>query len=523
MYPRSFADSDGDGVGDLDGITGRLYHIASLGADAVWLSPVFRSPMRDFGYDVADHTAVDPVFGDLAALDRLVRSAHAAGLRVLLDFVPNHTSDLHPWFAASRSARTDPHRSWYVWRDPAPGGGPPNNWLSTFGGPAWTFDQTTGQYYLHSFLPQMPDLDWREPAVRAAMADVLRFWLDRGVDGFRIDCAASIGKDPLLRDNPAAPPGSLTMHRPLAEYDSQSHAHDTGHSDAHDWYRELRALVDGYPGDRLLVGEVHQRDPAAWAAYYGRDLDGITLPLAFGLLACPPAAADVRAAVAATIGAVPDGAVACWVLGSHDERRLVSRVGPELARVFAVLLLTLPGAAVLYYGDELGLPDVLLHGGEVRDPWARVHPDLGRDPARGPVPWTRDDPGRGFTTGEPWLPLPSAACVAEQEVDPRSALALTRALGAARASWATLRAGGLEFLDLGDPDVLAYRRIHPGEPTAVVLLNFGGGRATVELPAGTWAPVIDSELVGTDRVRAVTGHVDINPRAGFVFRERGQA
>ncbi|MFC6093137.1 alpha-amylase family glycosyl hydrolase [Saccharothrix lopnurensis] len=526
MYPRSFADSDGDGVGDLDGLTGRLDHIAGLGADALWLSPVYSSPMRDFGYDVADHTSVDPLFGDLAGFRRLLADAHALGLRVLVDFVPNHTSDLHPWFTASRSSRADPQRKWYHWRDPAPGGGPPNNWLGTFGGPAWTLDERTGQYYLHSFLPQMPDLDWRNPEVRAAMADVVRFWLDLGVDGLRVDCAAAIGKDPGLRDNPPAPPGALAMHRPLAEYDSQAHVHDAGHPDAHDWYRALRALVDGYPGDRVVLGEVHERDPARWAAYYGRDLDGIHLPFAFGLLACRPTAEGVRAVVVDALAAVPAGAVPCWVLGNHDERRVVSRFGADRARLLVVLLLTLPGAAVLYYGDELGLPDAETAPGQVRDPWALVHPDLGRDPARAPVPWT-DEPGRGFTTGEPWLPFPVAASVAAQDADPGSTLALTRALGRFRAGSRVVREGSLEFVDTGSAgtgsagtalgDVLAYRRVLPGEPEVLVLLNFGDGAVGFDLPANRrWAPVMY-----TVRSRPIANRVEIGPLEGLVVREQG--
>ncbi|RMF61789.1 MAG: alpha-amylase, partial [Bacteroidetes bacterium] len=286
IYPRSFKDSNGDGIGDLGGVLEKLDYLSdTLGVDAIWLSPFYPSPMADFGYDVADYTDVDPIFGDLATFDALVAEAHRRGLRVIIDIVPNHTSDRHPWFIASRSSRDNPKRDWYVWRDPAPDGGPPNNWLSVFGGPAWEYDETTGQYYLHSFLKEQPDLNWRNPEVRRAMFDVFRFWLERGVDGFRIDVAHYIMKDPLFRDNPPNPHRG-DYHKDMGEYDTQLHLYDKGHEDVHEVFRELRRLLDDYSRDRprFAVGEIHIFDWNAWVRYYGDNLDELHMPFNFALL-----------------------------------------------------------------------------------------------------------------------------------------------------------------------------------------------------------------------------------------------
>jgi glycosidase len=387
IYPRSFQDSNGDGVGDLAGIRARLAHLVELGVDALWVSPFYPSPMRDFGYDVSDFTGVDPIFGTLDDLDRLVADAHARGLRIVVDWVPNHTSDEHPWFQRSRSARDDPRRDWYVWRDPRPDGSPPNNWLATFGGPAWTLDARTGQYYLHSFLPEQPDLNWRNPEVRRAMLATLDFWLDRGVDGFRIDCAHAVMKDPELRDNPPAPPEGLHVHKDHGAWGAQLHLHDRGHPDVHEVYREVRRLLDRRGA--VAIGELHVFDLPRLCTYYGEALDELHLPFNFTLLATPWEARAVRRAVDAMEAALPPGAWPTWVLGNHDERRIATRVGAEAARAAMVLLLTLRGTPTLYYGDELGMEDVPIPPELARDPWGKNVPGLGlgRDPARTPLTW----------------------------------------------------------------------------------------------------------------------------------------
>jgi alpha-glucosidase len=507
VYPRSFADSDGDGVGDLAGITGRLDHLAWLGVDAVWLSPFYRSPMRDFGYDVSDHTDVDPAFGTLADFDALLARAHELGLRVIVDYVPNHTSSDHPWFLASRSSRDDPKRDWYTWRDAKPDGSPPNNWVSIWGGPAWEWDERTRQFWLHIFLAEMPDLNWRNPEVRDAMFDVARFWLDRGVDGFRIDVALYVAKDPELRDNPPSM-GESYFAKPMPGWDDQLHAHDQAHPDGHAIWRSFRSLLESYPGERrLAIAEIHVWDPVEWAEWYGEALDEFHLPFNFALIQQPWDAAAIAATVRGFEGALPDGAWPNWVLGNHDESRIASRFGADAARVAMMLLLTLRGTPTLYYGDELGTPDADVPPELMRDPEGRVDPSLSRDPARSPLQWSAGA-GRGFTSGEPWLPFAAGvAPVSEQASDPDSMLSLTRALLAARRASPALHEGTWEPLD-APANVIAYRR-RAGDDERVVLLNLGASPRSVSL-AGEW----EVELA----TAAAVGHDPLPAHSGVLLR-----
>jgi alpha-glucosidase len=480
IYPRSFRDTDGDGIGDLDGITERLDHLVALGIDAIWLSPIYRSPQVDFGYDVSDHCDVDPRFGTLGAFDRLLAAAHARGLRIVLDYVINHTSDRHPWFVASRASRTGPRRGWYVWRDPAPDGGPPNNWLSVFGGPAWTLDPATGQYYLHSFHPAQPDLDWRNPEVAAAMHDVLRFWLDRGVDGFRIDAPEFVGKDPALRDDPPA-----RLHAPhrrgvMRPYDGLAHRHTKDDPFVHEVLRGVRAVIDAYPG-RTSVGEVRISDRRRWAAYFGQEPRtsqaggrGLHLVFDFGPLKAPWTAAGVRAAVEATQAVLPRGTWPALVLGNHDEPRIASRLPPGGARMAAVLLLALPGTPCLYHGDELGMVDVEVPPHQRADPQAAIDPAMSRDPCRSPIAWTAEG---GFTDGpsEPWLPYGDnlgERSVAHQRRTPGSMLVLHRELLALRRATPALHRGRYRTHQASDDTLYAFWRIHEDQRVLVVL-NFG--------------------------------------------------
>ena len=451
IYVRSFQDSDGDGVGDLEGIRRRLDHLAWLGVEGIWLTPFYRSPMADFGYDISDHCDVDPRFGSLADFDALVADAHARGIRVIVDYVPNHTSDQHPWFVASRSSRSDPRRAWYVWRDGRTAGGPPNNWLSLFGGEAWSCDERTGQYYLHTFLPEQPDLDWRNPEVRDAMFDVARFWLARGVDGFRIDVAGAVMKDPDLRDNePADDPGRASPFG--SEWAKWRHDRQFGHPDVYDVWREFRRIVDDVAGDRdpVTIAEVSSEHLPTWAAYYGRQLDGVHMPFGFHLLHVDWTAAAIRAIVERVEAALPPGAWPNWVLGNHDQPRVASRAGAERARVAMLLLLTLRGAPTLYYGDELGMLDGAIPPERVQDPWERRVPGLGRDRARTPMRW-EPGAGGGFCPPgvEPWLPMDdggSGLDVASQRADPRSMLNLTREILQLRRSHEALASGAYRSL-----------------------------------------------------------------------------
>jgi len=514
IYPRSFADSDGDGVGDLRGIFSRLDYLAgterSLGVDAIWLSPFFKSPMVDGGYDVADHCAVDPVFGTLDDFDALVAEAHRRGLRVIVDLVVNHTSDQHPWFLESRSSRASAKRSWYVWR-PGRDGGPPNNWCSEFGGPAWTYDPATDEWYLHSFAPQQPDLNWDEPAVEAAMHEVMRFWLRRGVDGFRVDVVHKIGKDPLLRDNLGTFVGP-SHHRP-------GHRFDEDWPSVHPRLRRMRRVVKEF-GERMMVGEVYLLDQAAMAMYVRWD-DELDLAHNFHFMNLPWSADLIRTAVCELDRLLEPRGWPTWCLNNHDHPRVASRYpGEAAARLSAVLLLTLRGTPFLYQGEELGLRDGAI-------PEEQRVDVAGRDPARCPLPWEPPSvagPGAGFTAGNPWLPIAPDAetrAVSRQLDDPQSVLSLYRALLALRRREPALRVGSMAVFD-GTGPVLAYRR---GVPTAslLVLLNFDGQPATVRAAdVGRLAirGTIEVSTTMDDLGRGVEApEVELGPFEGLVLRE----
>ena len=517
IYVRSFLDTNGDGVGDLDGVTEKLDYVASLGVEAIWLTPFYRSPMVDFGYDVEDHTDVDPLFGDLAAFDRLLAAAHERNLRVVVDYVPNHTSDRHPWFLDSRSSRDAGKRDWFFWRDPQPDGSPPNNWISLFGGPAWEFDERTGQSYLHTFLKEQPDLNWRQPAVQEAMFDVARFWLDRGVDGFRVDVAGAVMKDPGLRDNPAGDRPWRGMFG--ADWEAQQHIHDFAHPDVFRVWRDFRELVDEYDEkdgrSRVVIGEVPSHNLAEWARYYGERLDAMHLPFGFHLLRHDWGAATVGDVVDRVEAALPPGAVSNWVLGNHDQPRIASWAGPARARVAMMLLLTLRGAPTLYYGDELGMLDVPVPPDRVKDPWEGNVPGQGRDQARTPMPWT-PEPHGGFSRPdvEPWLPLgmPGGGIDVEtQERDPRSALALTRALVGLRRMSAAMRDGSYARHDGAPPGSFAFCRETAGEQLFVAL-NFGPDRISIELPASGRVTLSTT----MDRDGRVSGSIALAPFEGAI-------
>jgi alpha-glucosidase len=479
VYPRSFQDANGDGVGDLPGLVDRLDYLAWLGVDAVWLSPINPSPMADFGYDVSDYTGVDPVFGTLDDFGFLLSEVHRRGMRLLLDFVPNHTSHEHPWFLESRRSRSNPKRDWYIWRDARPDGGPPNNWLSNFGGSAWERDERTGQYYYHAFLREQPDLNWRHPAVQDAMLDVLRFWLDLGVDGFRVDVIWGLVKDEHLRDNPENP----DYHPSLPPHYTQLATYSTDRPEVHGVIRRMRALLDGYP-DRMMVGEIYL-PVERLVTYYGSGGDEVHLPFNFQLIRLPWHAGVIADTVARYEALLPPGGWPNWVLGNHDRPRIASRVGRAQARVAAMLLLTLRGTPTLYYGDELGMVDVPIRPEAVRDPLERNVPGLGfgRDPERTPMQWT-GGPAAGFTTGAPWLPVAAdadAVNVERERADRRSLLCLYRRLIALRRAEPALSVGGYTPIE-SRGDLLAYRREHEGR-RILVALNLGGHQQEWRLDA----------------------------------------
>ena len=502
IYPRSFQDSDGDGVGDLAGIERRLDYVAALGVDAVWLSPIYPSPMADFGYDVADYCDIEPLFGTLADFDRLLAAAHARGLKLILDFVPNHSSDRHPWFAESRACRASAKRDWYIWRDPGPDGGPPNNWISDFGGSAWEWDEATGQYYLHAFLPQQPDLNWRNRELKAAMLDAMRFWFERGVDGFRIDVLWHIVKAEGWPDNPVNPAWREGMN----ERDRVLQRHSTDQPEAHAIAAEMRALADAC-GDKVLIGEIFLPNDRL-ARWFGTpERPQVHLPFNFTLIENRWDAAGIAALVADYEASLPAHGWPNWVLGSHDAPRVAARLGEAQARVAMVLLLTLRGTPTLYQGDELGIGRCDIAADSVRDPRELRQPGLGlgRDPCRTPMAW---DAGAnaGFSSAEPWLPLhPDWATrnVAAQADDPRSMLSLTRALLALRRERPALSLG--DWVPIaGAGDLLAYERRHAGE-RLLVALNLGAH--DLPLPhAAVGRPVLVSTLAGDAAHGALRGN-----------------
>jgi alpha-glucosidase len=517
----SFRDGNGDGIGDLEGLIASLDYLSeTLGVDAIWTGPFYRSPLLDTGYDVIDHTDVDPVFGDLGTVDRLLAEAHARGLRIIVDYVPNHTSDQHPWFQESRSSRGSPKRDWYVWADAPQGKAYPNNWTSEIGGSVWTRDERTGQFYLHSHLPEQPDLNWRNPAVRAAMLDVLRFWLERGVDGFRVDVAHMLMKDPELRDNPEDPEGAANPYELQAEaFFKQRHVNDRLHPDVHVVLREMRGVVEAYGGDRVLIGEVATPDWESWRAFYGAALDGIHLPFAFKLIETPWSAPALRESIAGLAAATPEGAWPILALGNHDRRRLASRIGPSQARVGAMLLLTLRGTPTILYGDELGMRDSPVPPERQRDYFA-LRGGQSHDATRTPMPWS-GGPNGGFSSAreaELWLPAHRdhrAINVAAQLRDRRSTLNLYRRLLALRRSSGALRRGEYHVDAAGDDHCLVYTRTLGGERKLIALNLTDQPR---EVTVGAGCLLLSTTL--RHRTERVTGPVRLGPDEGIVIEVR---
>ncbi len=520
IYPRSFQDSNGDGIGDLQGVIDRLDYLndgtpKSLGIDAIWFSPTFPSPMADFGYDVSDYEAVHTDFGDLATMDRLIAEAHKRGIRVILDFVPNHSSSEHRWFLESRSSIDDPKRDWYVWRDAGPAGEPPNNWIAAFGGPAWEWDQKTQQYYLHSFLVEQPDLNWRSAAVEQRMHDVLRFWMQRGVDGFRIDVMDRVLKDPELRDNPPQPDRRYV--RRLGQTALQLHTQDQNWPEIIDLIRRLRKVMDEFP-ERMTVGEVFGT-PQKLAEYYGgHALDALHLPFNFPLARIWDerwTAEHVRRKVDEFELALPPGAWPNWVFGNHDVDRLISRInrdgrGQQRARVAAMLLLTLRGVPFIYYGEEIGMENVDIPEDQLRDP-ARIY-GRGRDPERTPMQWSREET---FTTGEPWLPYGDLAVnVEQQRDDARSMLSLYRALIWFRRSSDALRFGVYAPVDGLPPGIFAYTRTH-NDDRLLTILNFTNDAIAFELPPML---TVAETLIGTHETPAPSQSVTLAGNEGRLLR-----
>ena len=521
IYPRSFQDSTGNGIGDLAGITARLDHVASLGVDAIWLSPVFVSPMADMGYDVADYTDIDPLFGTMADFDALVARAHDLGLRVIVDQVLSHSSDRHPWFAESRQDRANPRADWFVWADPLPDGTPPNNWLSVFGGPAWEWDARRRQYYLHNFLVQQPDLNFHQPAVQDALLDVMRFWLDRGVDGFRLDVVNFYFHDASLRSNP--PLARNDVLPDVNPYEMQDHLHSKTQPETLAFLARMRAVTDAYE-DRMMVGEIAEKTRAVQVmADYTRGGARLHMAYSFEMLLPLFTARHFRTTIESFFAAAPDGWPS-WSFSNHDVIRHVTRWAPwaasqdALARLAIAMLASFQGTIGLYQGEELGLSETDILYSELTDPPAfRFWPDYkGRDGCRTPMVWT-DGPNGGFTTGTPWLPVKPpqlARNVAGAEADPASTLHFYRRTLTFRRARPALRTGATRFIDLPEPILAFHRETGGARLTCVFNLSPMPHRLSVEGPV---------TLVGPHQATARDGSLVLPPNGFAWLDSSGQA
>lgn len=515
IYPRSFQDTNGDGIGDLRGIIDRLDYLQWLGIKSIWLSPIFVSPMADFGYDISDYCDIHPVFGSLDDLMSLIGEVHKRDMKIILDLVPNHTSDQHPWFVESRASRENPKRDWYLWQDAKEDGSTPNNWRSAFGGSAWEWDENTKQFYYHAFDKAQPDLNWRNPEVQRAMFDVMRFWLDRGVDGFRVDVMWHMIKDEQWRDNPSNPeylPHMSTFHEVLPIY-------STDQPEVHDIVRKMRNVLDTYD-DRMMIGEIYlpvQR----LVAYYGVDLSGAQLPFNFQLVTLPWDATEIATALMTYEAALPPQGWPNWVLSNHDKPRVASRVGWDQAFVAAMLLFTLRGTITLYYGDEIGMRDVNVPIERIVDPRGLNMPDknLGRDPQRTPMQWDASAHG-GFTSGKPWLPvdrLTASRNVESQRKDEDSLLALHRRLIRLRQSEAAFTRG--DFLPVyADTQLISYLREAPDADRFLVVLNLTHRPCYFKPPTEEFTGTIELSTAREVEGQRFAGIVALEGDQGVVVR-----
>lgn len=469
IYPRSFQDSNGDGVGDLRGIIKRLDYLEWLGINSIWISPIYPSPMADFGYDISDYQNIHPLFGSLDDFDNLLKETHARGMKLILDLVPNHTSDKHPWFLESRSSRDNPKRNWYIWKDPAQDGGVPNNWLAAFGGPAWEWDEHTKQYYYHAFLKEQPDLNWRNPEVQRAMFNVMRFWLDKGVHGFRVDVMWHMIKDDQFRDNPVNP----DWQQHMSTYDQVLPVYSTDQPEVHEIVKKMRRVLDEYD-ERMMIGEIYLPINKLVSYYGTEEEEGAHLPFNFQLLMVPWESRQISSSIAEYEGYLPSQGWPNWVLSNHDQPRIASRVGLHQARVAAILLLTLRGTPTIYYGDEIGMRDVPVPFEDVQDPQGLNMRDknLSRDPARTPMQWD-DSRNAGFTEGKPWLPIDrNYRCVnvKAQKEDKYSMLSLYRRLIQLHRQEPSITSGNYTPVH-ADNQVISYVRQTNGAPGFLIALN----------------------------------------------------
>lgn len=521
IYPRSFKDSNGDGIGDLKGIIEKLDYLndgteKSLGVGAIWLSPIYKSPMADFGYDVSDYTNIDPIFGNLEDFDELLKEAHKRGIKVIMDFVPNHTSDQHPWFLESRSSRNNPKRDWYIWKDPKPNGSPPNNWLSVFGGSAWEYDKKTKQFYLHKFLKEQPDLNWRNPEVKEAMFNVMRFWINRGVDGFRADAVIHLIKDKELRDDPPNPAYIAGKDDP---YDSLLHIYSEVSQETIETTKSFCQVLDEHQ-DKFLVSEVYL-DVPGMMKYYHSCRDGLHAPFNFNLMSLPWDAGMYKKFINEFENSLGPGDWPNYVLSNHDRPRLASRIGRNRARLAAMLLLTLRGLPFIYYGDEIGMKDVNIPPEKTKDPREKLTPGLGpsRDPERSPMQWNGGK-NAGFSGGEPWLPVSEdykEYNVEKESLDPNSMLNLYRRLIHYRNTSPALLKGKYVPIDSGCRDIFAFLRECDDEKL-LILLNFSNKEQKASFGFNKAEIILNTYLDEDAGKKVDLNDFSLRPDEGYVLR-----
>jgi alpha-glucosidase len=510
IYPRSFADSNGDGVGDLKGISDHLDYVADLGVDGIWFSPINTSPMADYGYDVSDYRDIDPLFGTLDDFDNLLTKAHSLGLKILMDLVPNHTSDQHQWFKTARSSRENPKRDWYIWKDPKADGSEPNNWQSVFGGPAWQLDPKTGQYYLHSFLKEQPDLNWSNPEVQREIQDTMRFWFDRGVDGFRVDAILFTAKDQEYKD--------LVVPK-VKEGEPQPSVFSMGFTDHLKSYIDvLTEVCHEYDGRGVFLEAYphpeEDKSENAYAKLYQFCDNSVSAPFYFTPMhvASDWTAENFRDAIDSFESQKPEGGFSAYVLGNHDEPRVASKLGPDAVRTAAVALLTLPGSKVIYYGDELGMEDVHIPPEKIQDP-----SPVNRDPERTPMQWS-DAPNAGFSDHEPWLPVEEdyeLHNVQTELQNPTSTLSLYRALLKIYHEHLALSRGTYRSIETAHPDVFAYERSVDNE-TIMTLMNFSEKSITFSSPIDKGEVLISSTM--QSRQIDFTKEITLLPNEGLVIQ-----
>ncbi len=517
IYPRSFYDAKGTGIGNLQGIIDKLDYLGgnkdSLGVNAIWISPIYTSPMADFGYDVVDYTNIDPIFGNINDFKLLVREAHKRSIKVVLDFVPNHSSDEHPWFVQSQSSIDNPKRDWYVWRSPKHDGSVPNNWLSAFGGSAWQLSEKTQQYYLHSFLAKQPDLNWDNPAVREAMKTAMRFWLDLGVDGFRVDAADWLSKDPQFRDDPVSQ--QLSQEVGGSEQVAIKHVHSRGGPHLFDRLNEMTQVLKKYP-DRFMIAEAHPETDnkiQGYLQYYKAVNSQLSAPLNFEGIYLPWKASAFRTFIDAFQAGMQPSYTPIYTMGNHDESRVASRIGRRAARTAAMMLLTLPGLPFIYYGDELGMTDVAISKEQLRDPFTK--PGKGRDGQRTPMQWDTTAHA-GFTEGTPWLPVASdyhLVNVSTQSQDPQSSFNLFKQLIHFRNCSSILKSGTYRSVDYGK-DILGYERAQ-GTNKLLILLNFTSTEKQINLGRLQGQLQLSSYLDGENSV--MSKRILLRPNEGLII------